>query len=363
MKTIATAADEQPFSLLAFRWLPLACLAVPTVIAAAIGPRWTEHIAPLPWIASLVFVGLPHGATDFAVSRTAWHGWPLAGLWLGYVVSIVIVAAGFIAAPAVTLALFVVLSAWHFGLADVDAGPPVSHVRALAALARGCAVLAPPLWFWPSASADVATSLMTLAAANGPAISSYQALALGSILGTVGVFAIGWETLGTRPRPAGYLPRLLGETGVIAALGCLTHPLFSVGLVFLVWHGWRQMEPLAHQITGVTPRCWRTLATAIVRIHAAASPLLVPTLAAIAAVWWTRSPTHSLQDLAVLSIGCYLVVTPAHELLGELHASGMADTPGIKRVRRSPTARGATAWKRRRWHMPAQRARASRPAR
>lgn len=363
MNAFASAVGKQPFSLLAFRWLPLACLAVPTIITAAIGPRWTEHIAPLPWIISLVVVGLPHGATDLAVSRRAWHGWPLVGIWLTYVVSIGVVAAGFMAAPVVTLAVFVVLSVWHFGLADAEAGTPVPHGRALTALARGCAMLAPPLWCWPAATADVANSLMILAGAAGPVISSNQTVALGSILGMVGIAAIGWETLGTRHRPAGYLPRLLGETGMIAALGCLAHPLFSVGLSFLVWHGWRQMEPLARQITGVTPRCWRTLGTAIVRIHTAALPLLVPTVAAIAAAWWTRSPTHSLRDLAIVSIGCYLVVTPAHELLGELRASGMADDPGITPVRRSPAARGAAAWKRRRWHMPARPAPAARPAR
>jgi hypothetical protein len=59
---------------------------------------------------------------------------------------------------------------------------------------------------------------------------------------------------------------------------------------------------------------------AITRIHVAALPLLVPTWLALGSAWWLCSATHSFRDLAILSIGAYLVVTPAHELLLRLTA-------------------------------------------
>lgn len=323
MKPIAPVPRAELVSRLAFERFPLACLAVPAAVAAVVGPAWSERIAPLPWIVSLVIVGLPHGATDFAVSRTTWHGWRLASLWLAYVASMVMVAAGFTAAPACSLALFTLLSAWHFGLADADARGVPPDGRAVAAVAHGCLVLAAPLAVWPAATADVASRLIALTV-DGPVVSPDQARALGGMLGVVGILALVWELLSARHGDGGRVPRGLGEIGVITAVGSLTHPLFAVGLYFLIWHAWRQMAPLARDVTGVAPRSWPELGAAIVRIHAAALPLLLPAWAAIGTAWWAWSPTHSLLDLAVLSIGGYLVVTPAHELLGVRRASRLA---------------------------------------
>ena len=57
-------------------------------------------------------------------------------------------------------------------------------------------------------------------------------------------------------------------------------------------------------------------------------PLLVPAWATLGLAWWAWSPHHTLHDLAILSIGGYLVVTPAHELLGDLGATGPSRCPG-----------------------------------
>lgn len=108
------------------------------------------------------------------------------------------------------------------------------------------------------------------------------------------------------------------ELVVIACMNWLTHPLFAIGLYFLVWHGWRQMQPLAESLTGATPRSSAALGHAVALIHWAALPLLVPAWAAIGASWWLWSPDRSARSLAIVSIAAYLVVTPAHEFLGEL---------------------------------------------
>lgn len=317
------------FAAWAFRWFPLVCLAVPAGVAAVIGPGWAERIAPLPWIVSLVFCGLPHGATDYAISRVHWTGWPLVGLWLTYGVSMIAAATVFAWSPVLALAAFACLSAWHFGLADADADPPAPGGRAVAAVARGGMVLAAPLWCWPAATAGVAGDLVALVVPGGPHVTTDHVRAAGAILGTLGLLAIVIEVIasrrvGTRSGPL----RLLCEVGVIAALGAMTHPLFSVGLYFLVWHGWRQMEPLARAVTGSSPRSWSQLFVALGRVHAAALPLLVPAWVALGLAWWAWSPHHTLRDLAILSIGGYLVVTPAHELLGDLGATGPSRCPG-----------------------------------
>ena len=65
-----------------------------------------------------------------------------------------------------------------------------------------------------------------------------------------------------------------------------------------------------------------TLVRNVAAVHVAALPLLIPTWAALAAGWWLLSPSHSLRDLAVLSLAVYLVVTPAHEALHDVLGAG-----------------------------------------
>lgn len=201
----------------AFRDAPLAIVIGGATAGAVWGSGWTETLAPWPWIVSLVFVGLPHGAVDFAVSRTAWQGVPLAVAWLCYVAAMAAVACCFVAASELTMSLFAAASGWHFGVAHLDTDPLCSRrgMRAIRALARGCCVL-------------------------------------------------------------------------------------------------------AESLSGTPFRSWSDFGTALTRVHVASLPLLLPSLVAIGAAWWAWAPEHTLRSLAITSIGGYLIVTPAHELLAEV---------------------------------------------
>ena len=110
----------------------------------------------------------------------------------------------------------------------------------------------------------------------------------------------------------------LVDLAAIALLGATTDPLFSVGLYFLCWHAWRHLWLLAPIVAAVRPTDPAALGRAIVRLHLAALPLLLPTWAALLGAWWWLSPHHSPRDLAILSLAVYLVVTPSHDLLIDL---------------------------------------------
>jgi Brp/Blh family beta-carotene 15,15'-monooxygenase len=306
-------AAEARFREVAFRRLPLACMAGAAAVAAWCGAGWTETLGPLPWIVSLGFVGLPHGAADFAARRRA------------YAAAMAAVAAGFAVAPAPAIVAFAAVSCWHFGAAHRDGEPPGGDLtpRPLAALCRGCAVLAMPLAVWPEATARAASNLAALAIGEPAAAALFPAAtvrAAGIALAAVTVTTVAAEGLLAARRPGGLRAwfRLLSELATIVGLGWFAAPLFAVGLYFLIWHAWRQMPPLAESLTGSAPGSWRQLGAALLQIHVAAVPLLIPTWIAIGAVWWWGSAGHSLRDLAIVSIGGYLVVTPAHEMLGDL---------------------------------------------
>jgi Brp/Blh family beta-carotene 15,15'-monooxygenase len=319
------------FREVAFRRLPLAVMASAGLAGALGGSQWSAALGPLPWVVALGCVGLPHGAADFAVSHRVWRGWPLAIVWLAYTAVMAAVLAGFAVAPVPTIVAFAAVSCWHFGAAHFDTAIAScsdgrvsrSAQRIDAALARGCLVLAVPLAAWPVATAAVAADLAAVSVGRGPAADLFPPAAVraaGFVLAAVSMAAAAAEGLVAMRRPRSRRSWLqgLGELAVIASLGWCTDPLFSVGLSFLVWHGWRQMGPLAVSLTGGAPRSWAALGRAVVRIHRAALPLLVPAWVAIGAVWWLWSPDHTPRALAIVSIAAYLVVTPAHELLGGL---------------------------------------------
>lgn len=336
----------------AFRRLPLVCMAIVAAAGVTCGFRSMEVLGPLPWLVSLGFVGLPHGAADFAVSRRAYGGWALVAVWVGYVVAMAVVAAAFFSTPRMTIVAFAALSCWHFGTAhlDLSASTACDRTRAVAALARGCAVLSLPFAAWPQATALVASDLAALAVGHGMAATFSPAAVrtAGAMLAVVGVTATAIEGLLARRQPGGphAWRALLVELTTIAMLGWCTDALLSVGFYFLVWHAWRQMGLLAESLTGSVPRSWRELGPALWRIHVAALPLLIPTWLAIGVVWWQCSAEHTLRDLTVVSIAAYLVVTPAHELLGDLLRSPAGQRIAAARCRsafrivgRSPVSR------------------------
>lgn len=320
-----TNRGASAFERCVFRTAPLCGLGIAAICGVVAGPSWSISLGPLPWLISLVVVGLPHGAADLALSRRAWCGTSLVVAWLVYGLTMACVAVVFMAAPWLTLAVFLALSVWHFGWAhagDDDPAAPGGIVRVASALAHGGVVLGTPLIAWPAETTDHVTRLLALTHRGHPPFEagSGAVLTTGLIVGAIGLVSLGVEVLLTCRRDAAgrRLARLALETGVFAALGWCTAPLFSVGLSFLAWHGWRQMADLADAVVGVRPGSWPRLARALARIHVAAIPLLVPTWILIGAAWWMVSERHTATDLAILSIAAYVVVTPAHELLGHL---------------------------------------------
>ena len=312
-----------------FRTFPLAALSALAVAAGLGGSGWTAAVGSLPWIVSLGFVGLPHGAADLAASRTVCRGGSLVGVWGFYLAAMAAVAAAFMLAPAASIAAFAIVSCWHFGVAhlDVDGRAEVAVPRPVAAVARGCVVLATPLAFRPEATAAVAIDLASLAAgAEGvvPFFSVAAVRAAGVILAALSLMAFAAEAILSARKPGGVRTcrRTLADMTVIGALGACADPLFAVGSYFLLWHGWRQMEPLSEALGGPGPRSWAGLARALARVHVAALPLLVPAWGAIAVAWWLSTLGLSPRALAIVSIAAYLVVTPAHELLGEAVCGG-----------------------------------------
>jgi len=326
----AAESDAEPFDRIAFRDVPLAILAGAAMLAMVAGPNWTEASGPWIWIVSLVLVGLPHGAADVAIGRWL-AGRSIRDLVLGgllYLGGMACVAAAFAVAPVATILLFSLVSIWHFGIGhrDTEPGDDSAATEAAAtkgdggawtlpaeaalAMARAGVVLGMPAAAWPERTAAVADRLVELlhsrAASHGPLFDPSSVKTAGWALLAASTVAVVAESVGRRGRGPGWL---LAECGVFAAVGWFTDPLFSVGLYYLCWHAWRHLRSVMPE------RATRSLAASVFRLHLDGLPLLLPTLVVLGGLWWLLSPGHTPRDLAILSIGVYLVVTPSHDVL------------------------------------------------
>lgn len=316
----------------AFRFGPLVCLLAAAVASYVFGSHWSSVVAPAPWILSLLVVGLPHGAADLAVANRLCHGSATSWLLVSYFAGMAIVFGLLMFVPLPVIAIFTVLSIWHFGLSHADGqSPPMfldSHgihrwPQVAAALARGGSVLGVPMVAWPNETAAVVERLLRLVG-NGSIAPEWSNAFSSATVGLAGVWvlsisaaAFAAEALAARETPGG-LGRsfdTLVDLAVIGLLGVTADPLFSVGLYFLLWHAWRHMRLLGPVVADVQPDTAATLGRSLVRIHKAALPLLVPTWAALCASWWFLSESHSWRDLSLLSLVVYLIVTPSHDVL------------------------------------------------
>jgi Brp/Blh family beta-carotene 15,15'-monooxygenase len=244
---------------------------------------------------------------------------------LVYLLLMAVVASLFIAAPSGIIALFTVLSAWHFGAAHVGTESllmskslPRLAYTADAPVACGSFALGIPLVAWPAESTEVAGELCGLTG-RSPAIEGFVTQGLGFGLLVVALLTGGREFARHAGSVSGrrWLRRRAEELAVIGLLATVAHPLFSVGCYFLFWHAWREMGSLSESICGRPPGSGR-LSKALVGVHVAALPLLLPTWGALVFLWWLL-PAGALdrtpRGLAVLSLAVYVVVTPSHEFL------------------------------------------------
>ena len=328
----STSPRSSTFDAVVFRGLPLALMLMAAAFGLLAGSTWSKIAGPAPWILSLFFVGLPHGAADLAVANRLCAGRSTIRLCAVYLLGIPVVFLLFCSAPLIVIVLFTVLSIWHFGLSHADNQSPapatgcglaVRWRQVVASLARGCSVLGVPMLAWPEETAQVAQQLLALIRSGTMQLACESFFAVATVRLT-GLCLVGLSgcALVVEMLTAGQVPgawrrwcETLIDLFVIGLLALTTDPLFSVGLYFLVWHAWRHMRMLAPIVADTQPDRLINLGRSLRKIHIAALPLLIPTWAALLAIWWLLSTTHSCRDLAILSLAVYLVVTPSHDLL------------------------------------------------
>ena len=284
------------------------------LVASLVAPRLVHELRYVPLLASLVVLGVPHGAVDHLIpgwvdaqpSRTAERG-RRRRLIAGYVALTLGGVLVWLTDPVIGLGLFLLAAVAHWGSADLAWSPGVRHRVGFAAVRGAIPVL------WPAVAyprADAAALQMLLAPFHpGLTIAPLPGLARGVLAGLIVAAAAGSGAgAGTRER--------LETIGLLVVFS-LVDPVAAVGLYFIAWHSWRHVVRLA----AIAPAGAERLraghpAAAVGVVLRAAIPCTVVALAGIAALAAALSvaPT-AWPELIAPALALIAALTVPHSLL------------------------------------------------
>lgn len=320
------------------RAVPWAMLVAGVLLAAVSRPA-TVAAAPWPFLVALLAFGMPHGAADWEVAarlggrrgflhRVAGFSW--------YLAMMVACTAALAWQPGVATLLFLLLTVFHFGMADAtavgadDDGAPARWClvggRGLLLLATAFACDADAAW---APFGEIAAAAPWAGAAWMPELDALRAGALLGVAAGAVLAACGAAARAHRGRPREAILDL-AEHGLVAALAALADPLFAVGCFFLGVHAFRHTRRLACTRRVIEPPPAPTgFGARILRVHALSLPLMWPTALCL---WPLCSMLGGLgaEHLATASIAFYMISTLPHHLLG-LRLPGADLGPSIQR--------------------------------
>lgn len=275
--------------------------------AAAAAALWYAILAGL-----VAVVGLPHGAADHRFARPRLE--PVLGpAWLpvflaGYLAVAIAVACGWFVAPAATIIVFFLASAWHFGLEEPRpvAGP--RWLEPVLRFARGGLVIWMPLVFHTQ---EVTATLGVVAPADaGPAIGQAMLPLAACAWVMLAVAAAAWiSQVAVAAGRTGRIRRvLLADNLLVASLALLfavASPLVGFIVYFCAWHSARGLRRLRHRLGETWPEL--------------AGSLAAPTAGAIALIglvaWFGREGTGWNDALVRATFGGLSAVAIPHLLL------------------------------------------------
>ena len=306
-------------------WLPWVPVAVCTVAFAAgldLPARWRY----LPLAASVVVLGLPHGAVDWAALPRAVTG-RLDARWALVVGAVYLVAGGAYAAawflvPVASAVAFVALTWFHWGqgqLHPLVAVLGADHLdsrprRALTVLVRGGLPMLVPLLAFPE---RYRTVVAAFAAPFGGDLATWPVtprvrLALGLAFGalTLGTLALGYRAAADRRTWAVDA----GETLLLWAYFLVVPPVFAVGVYFCVWHATRHIARVTTLDSVAAAALERgRLAPAVGRFAREAALPTAGGLAVCGALWVGAPATPTtLEGVAAVYLVAIAVMTLPH---------------------------------------------------
>lgn len=228
-----------------------AILPIPIYVAGASFPQGWQY---LPFAASLLLLGLPHGAADHLVPGRLMWGKATAGSVLGvallYLALAVLYLGLWSVAPALAFLLFILLTWFHWGRGDLYAlyafhgADGMNRLsRALAVAVRGGLPMLVPLLAFPEAYSRIVEAT-TGVFGGGMPVWPFEADFRSAAALLLGAFALAYLALRLKSAKRGALLSDVAELGVLAIYFSVVPPVLAIGLYFCLWHSLRHVGRL-----------------------------------------------------------------------------------------------------------------------
>jgi Brp/Blh family beta-carotene 15,15'-monooxygenase len=238
-------------------------------------PGVVDELRYVPLIASLVVLGLPHGAVDHLIPNWV-AGRPLGRrpqllLIGGYVAVTGAGIALWLWSPLAGLAVFFAVTVGHWGASEL-AWFPTARRRTAFAAARGLVPVGLPALAFPRAFGQAISALLSPFMANPPVVTPTGWVRVGGLV-ALALICLAGSGQGVRER--------LELIGLIVFFA-VVQPVFAVGLYFIAWHSWRHIVRLATLEPGARRqmRAGRP-GRAVARVMVAAGPCTAVALAGL----------------------------------------------------------------------------------
>lgn len=281
------------------------------VATALLGGLWavvpdTRLLGWLMLAASLVLVGIPHGANDLRLLQLVRPRWSANTRFSAYALTVVIATAAMLVYPLTGLGVFLVLSAFHFGQSELVTGavpdPSASSRRSALGFVYGLVLLAALLAPHARIVGSYLPATPPFARAIGwlyyLPVSAWPYVAVAAALLAVAVVA-GWVP------PNEVVGRLAGLL-VLRVLFAQTELLFAFAVYFGVWHSPESILLFSQRLfPEAGPRkVWR--------FYRAALPLTVLALGLGGVVWQLNQLTLLHYPLPFVVLAFLFGVTVPH---------------------------------------------------
>ena len=313
-----------PTSLIALRRYVLQTPTALTIVAGVLLVSYQQWVGPLPIAAQLSFcvglllvAGIPHGALDHLIEQE--HSirraqpFSMRQFFLKYLVTIAIYGIGWLVFPVLSLVLFLLISAWHFGETDLENAPD-TPCWSLTRLVTGGFVLALILLTHATETTPI---LARIVQQNDLALQLWQAATshAGALLRGWATLAVVLAMLAFGEQPMSVNSWRLGRWGLVLLL---TYPLPLLPAFMLYFGGWHALSSFG-SIRSYLQKSAYSLYS-IWSLWRQSLPLTLVAfgfLAACATLWYTYAPHFDL--LPILFILLSTITLPHIQVMYRLN--------------------------------------------
>ncbi|MCH8549077.1 MAG: Brp/Blh family beta-carotene 15,15'-dioxygenase [Balneolaceae bacterium] len=206
------------------------------IATGLLAPGFNEALALWIVVASVFLIGIPHGAIDhimaseiFGLNRTLKDH---LLFYASYLLIMLLVAALWVFIPIAGMALFLIISVYHFGQADMEDFMKPYPLSWVWHLNRGVFIIGLIIFSDTSVTYPIMAEAMQIDTASFSAWMPDSAISIIVLIGTYLSLSILAEIMGLLKRSIAHF----ADSLLLIALLLITGPLIGFALYFALWH-------------------------------------------------------------------------------------------------------------------------------